>query len=804
MPININLEYSAPDVKRIEPFRLPVSPDDLRQRLDRLGFTPQVMDEIKIKFSLTDSLFTPSVAKMDSPETIVQMDELNYLAAIYDELDTGSKEKFKAVLEYIGHGFSRYPHEIGNISDTIDIILNLDKFVFYPDVQSIQQLGQRVIENNNQSETNIDLTSIPPNPDHSAIGQDTLEYDRGCFTSHGYVSGGGKGFEPVFLQAGVPDRYRVWEAAFPELPPFENPIKIDYESISESNTDEWQFNVAYEVFGHLVAVNHPNFSDGDHKHRAARIIELAEMVRKQDDALNDMLMDSILGGGMYGGEASELIGRISKPESGLDVQFHLERSYGIDNDFEGNYRDELMKLPPDLQFNEYIKVMMENRVRHQQTISELSGQEPPLEAISPEQLARFHMLPADKQAEIQLEQDVHTLYSRVKLDNARAMVNLYTAKIMEYLDEHIKNGYYDPEKIARATEIRNNLIPMAEKEYKCDPNRQPVVNIETYGCELFPVGKQYPFPVFNKMFSQAVEYYGLLHAAGVPLSQNLVYLNMDFLMESQPEQIKFHTDKAVLLFVDQGKSFMEQIAAAQHLEPVFREKLTAYLTMHLCVEQAYLNSLEVLPEAIQKMYPKGLPEKTIQLAPDGNSFIWCKPPDYRQQIEDFVTFMCEKINQRTEYPVLTFSEPLPDGDIPAIAQRYEALMEIVDPVGHEQYSMFRADAVAAAMTSGDEAKVGDYLETLGYVDGTYSNVAQDLAAAIERLPIRETQQERQSVAENIDNAASFTRITEKPIAREMTQPEKASIADLLARAKQAVAEQPSPPPKDRKKFGPEL
>lgn len=772
MPINISLEYDAPDVVRIEAFRLPIAPEELRQRLDSLGFTPQVMDEIKIEVSLTDGPFSGPVTPLDSPETITQMDELNYLAAKYDELDTAGKDKFKAVMEYIGHGYSRYPHELGNIGDTIDIVLNLDKFVFYPDVSSLDQLSHRVIENNNQDETEIDLTDIPPEPDYREIGEDILSYDAGCFTNHGYISGGGKGFEPVFLTEGVPEEYRVWEKAFADLPPFENPIHIPYEDLSEGHVDEWQLNTAHEVFELLASANHPIISDGDHKYRGTKIIEIADAICSQDDAVGDMLMDIVLNGGMYGGEAADLIERVSDVEYGLDVQMHLERSYGVDNDFEENYREDLMKLPPDLQFDEYIKVMMENRSRHQQTVTELTDLELPLTTTPSEQLTRFHMLPADKQAAIQIEQDTYTTYCGVKMENAIAMINLYSAKIMEYQEEHMRRGPYDPEKIARATEIKEGIMAAVKKDYECDPNRQPVVNIDSYGCELFPVGKQFPFPVFNELFTQAVEYYGLLHGAGVPLSQNLVYLNMDFVLEGQPEQIKFHTDKAVLLFVDQGKSFMEQIAAS-NLEPVFREKLTAYLSMHLGVHDQYKTDLEALPDAIKRAFPHGLPEEIFELAPDGNSFLRHRLPDYARQLYDFATEAHENVNQRTDYSAMMFSEPLPAGDIPAIAERFEALIETIDPIGHGRHGFCAADAVAAALKDGNKAKIEDYLGVLDNVDGAYRGVAQKLAAAIEGLPARDV-------------------------------PEvKPSLKQRLAQAKQDAQEQ-SPKPKDPNKSGPEL
>lgn len=789
MPISITLEYDADDLKRIEPFYLPVSPEELRLRLDRMGFTPQVMDKISIRAILRDKALGDGIAEIEGMESIVQMDELNYLAAKYDSMDADTKEKFVMVLQYIMHGYSEYPHEAGNIGDTIDIILNLDKFVYYPDVNTLEQLAHRVLENNNPKETIImELEYYASRRDSITeeekrlFGKNVSYYDNGCFTSRGYVSGGGRGFEPVFLRDGVPEEYRVWEKAFAELPPFENPIRIDHENLSEGHANEWHFSAAHEVFEYLVAVKHPNFSDGDHKHRAAAIIELAEMIRTQDDALYDMLMDSIFNGGMYGDEAADLVERIANPEYGLDVQLHLERSYGIDNDFAENYRDELMKLPSDLRYDENIRVMMENRVRHQQTFSELSALNLPLKSMPPEQLARFHMLPADKQAKIQMEQDLYILYNRVKWENAKIMINLYSGKIMEYQENHMKTGPYDPEKIAQAPEIKKNIMSMIEKEYDCDPNRQPVVNIDSYGCELFPVGKQFPLPVFNEIFTQAVEYYGLLHDAGVPLSQNLVYLNMDFVMEGRSEQIKFHTDKEVLLFVDQGKSFIEQIAAASSLEPGFREKLTAYLAMHLGVEEQYQFELKALPDAIKKLYPNGLPEEIFELSPAGNSFIRHAPPDYKQQFYDFATAMCEKINQRTDYAAMTFSEPLPVGDIPAIAKRFEALIETIDPSGHEQFGFFQADNVADALVNGDKAKINDCLGVLGNVSGVYRDVAKELAAAIEHLPVRDLQ---------------------KGQAKHADQNAKPSVAERLAQAKRAAQEQP-PKPKPPKKSSPEL
>ena len=129
------------------------------------------------------------------------LDELNYLAAMVEELDDTAK--FEAALEYGEHS--------SNAQEIINLTQNLDCYELYAEVNSEEDLGYYFADELNA----IDIPEhIQQYFDYEAYGRD-LAIEGGEFVSGGYIENtSGSFIEHYSGREDIPEEYRV--CAFPK------------------------------------------------------------------------------------------------------------------------------------------------------------------------------------------------------------------------------------------------------------------------------------------------------------------------------------------------------------------------------------------------------------------------------------------------------------------------------------------------------------------------------------------------------------------------------------------------------------
>ncbi len=142
------------------------------------------------------------------------VDELNYLAALLDEMDGGDIEKLEAAIAYGEH--------TGSVGDIINLTQNLDCYEFYPGVTTEEELGYYLIDE-------MELLEIPEHLvnyiDYEAYGRDA-HLNGGSLTNMGYVEAGNGFTEYYGGKEDIPDEYRIF--AYPD-PPEKMPMKAQLE-----------------------------------------------------------------------------------------------------------------------------------------------------------------------------------------------------------------------------------------------------------------------------------------------------------------------------------------------------------------------------------------------------------------------------------------------------------------------------------------------------------------------------------------------------------------------------------------------
>jgi len=139
------------------------------------------------------------------------LDELNYLAAKLEELDSGELEKYGAVLEHDGGYYG------GSVKDLINLTENLDCFDYYPDIHSNEDWGYYLIDE-------LDALEIPdhvkPYFDYEAYGRDMAINEGGTFTGNGYIIATGDRFMDEYDGKEVPEEYRVFAYPQKDIPKY--------------------------------------------------------------------------------------------------------------------------------------------------------------------------------------------------------------------------------------------------------------------------------------------------------------------------------------------------------------------------------------------------------------------------------------------------------------------------------------------------------------------------------------------------------------------------------------------------------
>jgi len=202
-----------------EYLKLPANTEEVQGLLKRIHVDGVRYEEIFITDYITD---IPGLRGcMGENESI---DELNYLAALLDDMEEWEVEKFAAAVDF---------GEYNSVPALINLTQNLDCFEFYSNVNNEEDLGRYYIEEMCTLEIPEHLQNYI---DYEAYGRDMNLDEDGRFTDGGYVVRTGYSFiEHYSRREDLPDEYQIF--AYPEP---EKSIKKTLESygklISETVT----------------------------------------------------------------------------------------------------------------------------------------------------------------------------------------------------------------------------------------------------------------------------------------------------------------------------------------------------------------------------------------------------------------------------------------------------------------------------------------------------------------------------------------------------------------------------------------
>lgn len=116
--------------------------------------------------------------------------ELEFLERHTDCMTEREKAIFQAALEI---------EKPGSIMEIVNLSCNLDKFVLYEGVSNHEELGKRVLANEEMSERAVLYL------DYGAAGEKYAGSHAGCFNQLGYVARTGEALEPVYDGNRLPD-----------------------------------------------------------------------------------------------------------------------------------------------------------------------------------------------------------------------------------------------------------------------------------------------------------------------------------------------------------------------------------------------------------------------------------------------------------------------------------------------------------------------------------------------------------------------------------------------------------------------
>lgn len=181
-----------------EYLKLPATTEEVQALLKRIYVDGVRYEEICITDYITD---IPGLRGcMGENESI---DELNYLAALLDDMEEWEVEKFAAAVDF---------GEYNSVPALINLTQNLDCFEFYSDVNNEEDLGRYYIE----EMCTLEIPEYLQNYiDYEAYGRDMNLDEDGRFTDGGYVVRTGDRFiEHYSSREDLPEEHRVF--AYPE------------------------------------------------------------------------------------------------------------------------------------------------------------------------------------------------------------------------------------------------------------------------------------------------------------------------------------------------------------------------------------------------------------------------------------------------------------------------------------------------------------------------------------------------------------------------------------------------------------
>ena len=184
-----------------EYLKLPATREDVQSLLARVGVDGVLYEELFITDFETDI-----DGLIDCLGEFESIDELNYLAALLDDMQDYERETFEAALA-LGD-------DTGSVKDLINLAQNLDCYDFFPGVNGNDDLGRYLVEE-------CGCETIPERLenyfDYEAYGRDYSINEGGAFTDGGYITRGyGRSTEYYSGRDDIPDEYRIF--AYPDPP----------------------------------------------------------------------------------------------------------------------------------------------------------------------------------------------------------------------------------------------------------------------------------------------------------------------------------------------------------------------------------------------------------------------------------------------------------------------------------------------------------------------------------------------------------------------------------------------------------
>ena len=198
--------------------RFPASQEDVKALLSKIGVDGVLYEEIIITDYKTD---VDGLCKYMGEYEIV--DELNYLAALLEDMEEWEVEKFEAAIAY-----GEYT---GSAKDLINLAQNLDCYEYYSDVHNEDDLGRYYIDELSALEIPEYLERFF---DYEAYGDEMCQDNGGVFINGGgYVENGGGFTEHYSGREDLPEEYRIF--AYPD-PPDKMPIAQQLEMYAKMIT----------------------------------------------------------------------------------------------------------------------------------------------------------------------------------------------------------------------------------------------------------------------------------------------------------------------------------------------------------------------------------------------------------------------------------------------------------------------------------------------------------------------------------------------------------------------------------------
>lgn len=189
-----NLGKYNEGILAVEPLPLPATTEEVQAVLSRIGVDGVRYEEIHIVDYETD--VAGLRARLGENESI---DELNYLASLLDELDSGEMKKFEAAV-----ALGEYT---GSMKDLINLTQNLDCYDFYPDVKTPEELGRCFIDEFGSLNVPEDIKDYF---DFEAYGRDLFLNSTSDFTDGGYIENNQSSFIEHYDGDRIPKEYQIF------------------------------------------------------------------------------------------------------------------------------------------------------------------------------------------------------------------------------------------------------------------------------------------------------------------------------------------------------------------------------------------------------------------------------------------------------------------------------------------------------------------------------------------------------------------------------------------------------------------